>query len=178
MKEKSFCDKHDFKTGYSSYSGNHMEEKHEGVKYYCDNCDVQKGNLSYLKVHKHKQVKHESRLYSCEKCNCKTKWRADFRKHVKNKHEILFLHEGKREGEAFKSKIDDKLDNVEEHADENDNMSDENAENTGARNAIEEKEMEIDGAYDVTKVNDEENEKTSKMIPKKYILMKVMRKPK
>ena len=26
---KSFCDK----TGYSSYSGNHVEEKHKGVKY-------------------------------------------------------------------------------------------------------------------------------------------------
>ena len=51
---KSFCDK----IGYSSYSGNHVEEKHKGVKYFCDNCDVQTGNLSYLKVHK--QVKHES----------------------------------------------------------------------------------------------------------------------
>ena len=78
----------------------------------------------------------------------------------------------------MKAKIYDKLDNAEEHANDNDDMSDENAENIGARNAIKEKEMEIDAANDVTKVNDEENEKTSKMIPKKYILMKVMRKPK
>ena len=41
----------------------------------------------------------------------------------------MILHEGKREGEAFKSKIDDKLDNAEEHANDNDDMSDENAEN-------------------------------------------------
>ena len=38
-------------------------------------------------------------------------------------------------------------------------MSDENAENTVARNAIKEKEMEIDAANDVTKMNDEENDK-------------------
>ena len=46
-----------------------------------------------------------------------------FQKTCKNKHE------GKREGEAFKAKVDDKLDNAEEHANDNDDMSDENAEN-------------------------------------------------
>ena len=79
------------------------------MKYYCDNCDVQKGNLSYLKVHK--QAKHESRLYSCEKCNYETKWHADFRKHVKNKHENFDFSRRKKE----------------------------NAENNVARNAIKEK---------------------------------------
>ena len=113
-----------------------MEEKYERVKYYCYNCDVPIGNLSYLKVHK--QAKHESRLYSCEKCNYKTKWHADFRKHVKNKHENLA---GKREGEAFKEEIDDKLDITEEHDNDNDDMSDENAENTVARNTMKEKEI-------------------------------------
>ena len=59
---------------------------------------------------------------------------------------ILIFHEGKREGEAFKAEIDDKLDNTEEHGDDNDDMSDKNAENTVARNAIKEKEIEIDAA--------------------------------
>ena len=49
----------------------------------------------------------------------------------------------KREGEAFKAEIDDKLDNTEEH---DDDISHENAENTVARNAIKEKEIEIDAA--------------------------------
>ena len=138
MKEKSFCDKPDFKTGYSSNSGNHVEEKHEGVKYYCDNCDIQIGNLSYLKVHK--QVKHESRVYSCEKCNCKTKWRADFRKHVKNKHEILFPREGNREPML--------------------------------------RTIKLQMMKEMTPLRLIMRVKTSKMIPKKCILMKVMRKPK
>ena len=63
----------------------------------------------------------------------------------------------KREGEAFKAEIDDKLDNTEEHDNDNDDMSDEN---TVARNSMKEKEIEIDAANDVTERNDEENDKT------------------
>ena len=38
-------------------------------------------------------------------------------------------------------------------------MSDENHENTNARNAIKDIEIEIDDAYDETEVNDEEKDK-------------------
>ena len=98
------------------------------------------------------QAKHESRIYSCQKCNNETKQCADLRKHVKNKHE------GKREGEAFKAEINDKLKNTDEHDDDND-VSNENDENTNARNATKDIEIEIDDAYGETEVNDEENDK-------------------
>ena len=71
----------------------------------------------------------------------------------------MILHEVKREEKAFKAEIDDKLDNTEEHDDYNEDISDEYAENTDARNANKEQEIEIDNANGVTKVNDEENEK-------------------
>ena len=76
-------------------------------------------------------------------CNYETKWRADLRKHVKNKHE------GKREKEAFKAEIDDKLEKTDEHDDDND-VSNENDENTDARNTTKEIEIEIDDANDET----------------------------
>ena len=78
------------------------------------------------------QGKHESRIYFCQKCNNETKQCADLRKHVKNKHE------GKREGEAFKAEINDKLKNTDEHDDDNDVSN--------ARNATKDIEIEIDDA--------------------------------
>ena len=104
--------------------------------------------LSLILIHKAKQAKHESRKYSCEKCNNETDWRTDLRKHVKNEHE------GKREGEAFKADINEKLKNTDEHDDDND-VSNENDENTNARNATTDIEIEIDDAYDETEVNED-----------------------
>ena len=70
----------------------------------------------------------------------------------------MILHEGKREEEAFKAEINDKLKNTDERGDNND-VSNENDENTNARNATKDIEIEIDNAYDKTEVNDEENDK-------------------
>ena len=77
-----------------------------------------------------------------------TNFDLKFREAVKNKHE------GKREGEAFKAEINDKLKNTDEHDDDND-VSNENDENTNARNATTDIEIEIDDAYDETEVNED-----------------------
>ena len=106
-----------------------------------------------------KQAKHESRIYSCEKCNYETKWCADIKEHVRNKH---FSPWRKKEGEAFKSDIDDKLKNTDEHDDEED-VNNDNDENPDARNTTKDTEIEIDDANDENEVNDEENDK------KKYV---------
>ena len=102
------------------------------------------------------QGKHESRIYFCQKCNNETKQCADLRKHVKNKHE------GKREGEAFKAEINDKLKNTDEHDDDNDVSN--------ARNATKDIEIEIDDAYDETEVTD--------TVAKVKILKGIKRRPK
>ena len=99
-------------------------------------------------------TKHES-IYSCEKCNHETKWWEDLRKHVKNKHDSSWR---KTEGEAFKTEIDDKLKSTDDYDEDND-VSNENDENTHARNATKDIEIKIDDAYDETEVNDEENDK-------------------
>ena len=57
----------------------------------------------------------------------------------------MILHEGKREGEAFKTEIDDKLKNTDEHDDDIE--------------ATKDIEIEIDYANDETEVNYEEKDK-------------------
>ena len=70
----------------------------------------------------------------------------------------MILHEEKREGEAFKTEIDDRLKNTDEHDNDND-VHNENDEITDARNATKGIEIKLDDANNETEVNDEEKDK-------------------
>ena len=47
----------------------HRQSKHEGVRYYCDQCDY-KATL-HIRLTTHKQSKHEGVRYECDHCDYK-----------------------------------------------------------------------------------------------------------
>merc|ERR1712133_174998 len=79
----SRCDKTFFKNAKSLQ--NHINKKHQGIEYRCNQCDYEsdyKDSLTY-----HIQSKHENVRYYCDQCDKKFTLVGSLNKHIKSVHE-------------------------------------------------------------------------------------------
>ena len=63
----------------------HKDAKHEGVRYSCDQCEYVATQVSHLK--QHKDAKHEGVRYSCDQCEYVSTRVSHLTKHKDAKHE-------------------------------------------------------------------------------------------
>ena len=66
-----------------------MGNRHETVKYLCDQCDYQANDISNL--YEHKQIKHEGMGFACDQCNFIAKSFRQFRIHKISDHSVPAL---------------------------------------------------------------------------------------
>ena len=59
----------------------HVESKHEGVKFLCDQCNYKATQKGHLKAHI--QSKHENVKFHCDKCDFKVAMHRNYRKERK-----------------------------------------------------------------------------------------------
>ena len=74
----------DYQATTQSYLKQHIQSKHEGVKYPCNHCDYKftsQGSLT-----RHIQSVHEGIKYSCNQCDYQATEKGNLTKHFKRKH--------------------------------------------------------------------------------------------
>ena len=81
---KYLCNKCDYQAGYQSRLKSHIQSKHEGVKYACNQCDYQATLQGNLT--KHIKSKHEGVKYACNHCDYQASYQNDLKRHIKIKH--------------------------------------------------------------------------------------------
>ena len=79
------CDQCDYKATLKKDRKKHKESQHEGVRYPCDKCDYKATEKSKLRIHK--ESKHLGVCYSCDDCQYKASTPAHLRTHVESIHE-------------------------------------------------------------------------------------------
>ena len=62
----------------------HKKNKHEGIKYYCDQCEH--GATTPKNLKKHVENKHEGIKYFCDQCDYQTGWQSNLSQHQKVYH--------------------------------------------------------------------------------------------
>ena len=75
------CDQCSYKDNVKSNLVRHKQSNHEGVRFECDKCSYKFRRLENLKDHK--QSVHEGILRACDHCKFTTKWRPHLIKHKK-----------------------------------------------------------------------------------------------
>ena len=61
----------------------HKQSQHEGVTYFCDQCNFKTLHKQTLKIHK--GLKHGGINFDCDQCDYKTKVKASLRLHKQSK---------------------------------------------------------------------------------------------
>ena len=74
-----YCDQCEYKT--KANLQRHVQAKHEGVKYPCDECDYRATTRGNLRLHK--GAKHGDSALTCEHCGFQTKWKTNYITHMK-----------------------------------------------------------------------------------------------
>ena len=69
---------------YQNNLTTHIQSKHDGVKYACNQCDYHATQLSSLRVHI--QNVHEGVKYPCNQCDYQATHQSNLTKHTKKKH--------------------------------------------------------------------------------------------
>ena len=62
----------------------HIQSKHEGVKYACNQCDYQAKQQGNLKIHI--QSQHEGVKHDCNYCDYQATQQRNLKVHIKKKH--------------------------------------------------------------------------------------------
>ena len=62
----------------------HEQNKHEGIRHLCQQCDYEATQLTHL--HQHIKSKHEGKKHSCQQYDYQASDLSNFRRHIKNKH--------------------------------------------------------------------------------------------
>ena len=63
----------------------HKEDKHEGIRYPCDQCEYSATQISNLKIHK--KTKHGGIRYPCDQCDLVCASKQTLKRHKESKHE-------------------------------------------------------------------------------------------
>ena len=64
---------------------NHVEAKHEGIRYPCDQCSYQSVSVTLLK--RHSKIVHEGLRYHCDQCEYTSSRQQCLKQHIQSKHE-------------------------------------------------------------------------------------------
>ena len=78
------CNQCDFKSTTQKYLTTHIQSEHEGLKFSCNQCHKQYGKMSTLK--RHIQFIHESKKYACDECDFQATKQKYVRRHIYSKH--------------------------------------------------------------------------------------------
>ena len=62
----------------------HIQSKHEGIKYPCNQCDYQATQQSNLQTHI--QCIHEGVKYPCNQCDYQATTQSNLQRHISTKH--------------------------------------------------------------------------------------------
>ena len=74
----------DYQAAIQSQLTKHIQSKHEGVRYACDQCDFQGTAKASLKRHIH--VKHEGVTIACDQCEYQATRQGHLIRHIQSKH--------------------------------------------------------------------------------------------
>ena len=65
----------------------HIQSKHEGARYPCDQCDYQATQQFHLQTHV--QSKHEGVKYACDQCDYQATQQFSLKRHIQSMHDPL-----------------------------------------------------------------------------------------
>ena len=83
---KHGCNQCDYQATTQSHLKQHIQSKHEGVKYACDQCDYQA--IYQTTLTRHIQSKHEGVKYAYDQCDHQATQQSNLRTHIKKKHGV------------------------------------------------------------------------------------------
>ena len=81
---KYYCDECDYNATTKNNVRIHRESKHLGKIYYCTECSY--SSNCEESVNKHRRAKHLGIFHNCIHCDYKSLWQDNVRRHVKNMH--------------------------------------------------------------------------------------------
>ena len=84
------CDQCDYQAPTQRNLTQHIQSRHEGVKYTCDQCEYQAKQQSNL-TH-HIQSKHEGVKYACDRCDYQATTQNNLARHMKSKLKCNLLY--------------------------------------------------------------------------------------
>jgi predicted RNA-binding Zn-ribbon protein involved in translation (DUF1610 family) len=65
----------------------HIQSKHQGIRYDCDQCDYRANTKSVLTIHQ--QSKHEGIRYDCDQCDYRATQQSHLTRHRQSQHEVV-----------------------------------------------------------------------------------------
>jgi len=81
------CDQCDYKATQNGSLKIHKQSTHEGHRYFCSECDYNNGQLN--NVTRHHRYKHEGLRYPCDQCDYQATTNGSLKQHIKIVHENL-----------------------------------------------------------------------------------------